>query len=86
MQSYKSNQKQQPSCKFCQFSNLNAQISKTIQYIKFSSTYLESAANFTSDRSVFVILEIFSKNNKFTAFGAELLLQVKATILKVCQF
>ena len=37
----------------------NAHISKTRQDIKISSTYLESAANFTSDRCSFVIL---SKN------------------------
>ena len=39
----------------------NAHISKTRQDIKISSTYLESAANFTSDRCCFVI---FKKNLK----------------------
>ena len=85
MQTYKSNQNNSHLVNFVNVQTLNAQISKTIQDVKFSSTYLESAANFTSDRSGFVILEIFSKNNKFTAFGADLLLQVKATIMKVCQ-
>ena len=34
----------------------NAHISETRQDIKISSAYLESAANFTSDRCGFVIL------------------------------
>ena len=34
----------------------NAYISETRQDIKISSTYLESVANFTSDRGGFVIL------------------------------
>ena len=34
----------------------NAHISKMRQDIKISSTYLESAANFTSDKCGFVIL------------------------------
>ena len=37
----------------------NAHISKTRQDIKISSTYLESAANFTSDKCNFVIFVIF---------------------------
>ena len=34
----------------------NAHISEMRQDIKISSTYLESAANFTSDRCAFIIL------------------------------
>ena len=43
------------------FKTSNARISKTIQDIKISSPYLESAANFTLDRIGFVILSIVLK-------------------------
>ena len=46
----------------------NAHISKTRQDIKISSTYLGSAANFTSDKCGFVIL---SKNLKNSPVRAE---------------